>query len=226
MRKWLLASLAVLMVSVSPTWDSYAQTRFSVEDGGVVFTDGKDVLCTPKEGLWSIASGWKDEWMTDWTHVKASKVEKTGAWTILRGTASFEQGDLELTDSYSQTEDGLVRCVRRFEWTGKDTLRNVTLSVRLQEKGNGLSLFAPGIVYYGNKNGASVNPKLIATWTGTPGEFAIFEDHRYPMPFVMLENPSTLRAVAVHTTPSRSVEPFLTTSGGRSGPRQGKDVQK
>ncbi|MBQ6184292.1 MAG: hypothetical protein IJK48_00290 [Bacteroidales bacterium] len=202
MRKWLLASLAVLMVSVSPTWDSYAQTRFSVEDGGVVFTDGKDVLCTPKEGLWSIASGWKDEWMTDWTHVKASKVEKTGAWTILRGTASFEQGDLELTDSYSQTEDGLVRCVRRFEWTGKDTLRNVTLSVRLQEKGNGLSLFATGIVYYGNKNGASVNPKLIATWTGAPGEFAIFEDHRYPMPFVMLENPSTLRAVAVHTTPS------------------------
>lgn len=202
MRKWLLASLAVLMVSVSPTWDSYAQTRFSVEDGGVVFTDGKDVLCTPKEGLWSIASGWKDDWMTDWTHVKASKVEKTGAWTILRGTASFEQGDLELTDSYSQTEEGLVRCVRRFEWTGKDTLRNVTLSVRLQEKGNGLSLFAPGIVYYGNKNGASVNPKLIATWTGAPGEFAIFEDHRYPMPFVMLENPSTLRAVAVHTTPS------------------------
>lgn len=190
------------MVSVSSTWDSYAQTRFSVEDGGVVFTDGKDVLRTPAEGLWSVATGLKDDWMTDWTHVKASKVEKTGAWTVLKGIASFSQGDLELTDSYSQTEDGLVRCIRRFEWTGKDTLRNVTLSVRLQEKGDGLSLFAPGIVYYGNKNGASVNPKLIATWTGSPGEFAVFEDHRYPMPFVMLENPSTLRAVAVHTTPS------------------------
>ena len=73
------------MVSVSPTGVLYAQTRFSIENGGVVFTDGKDVLRTPSEGLWSVATGWKDDWMTDWTHVKASKVETTGAWTILKG---------------------------------------------------------------------------------------------------------------------------------------------
>ena len=140
--------------------------------------------------------------MTDWTHVKVSKVETTGMWTILKGEARFGEGTLELTDSYSRTSDGLVRCVRRFEWTGKDTLKNVTLSVRLQEKGDGLSLFAPGIVYYGNKNGASVNADIIATWNGKPGEIAVFEDHRYPMPFVMLEDPARLRAVAVHSIPS------------------------
>ena len=193
---------ALLVALVVPDFVVSSQTRFLVKDGGVVFTDGTDTLRTPSEGLWSVAAGWKDDWMSDWTHVKATKIEKTGDWTVLKGSAGFKEGELELTDSYSLTPEGLVRCVRRFEWTGKDTLRNVTLSVRLQEKGNGLSLFAPGIVYYGNKNGASVNPELIATWSGHPGELAVFEDHRYPMPFVMLENPSSLRAVAVHTTPS------------------------
>lgn len=193
---------ALLVALVVPDFVISAQTSFQVKDGGVVFTDGTDTLRTPSEGLWSVATGWKDDWMSDWTHVKATKVEITGDWTVLKGSAGFKEGELELTDSYSLTPEGLVRCVRRFEWTGKDTLRNVTLSVRLQEKGNGLSLFAPGIVYYGNKNGASVNPELIATWNGHPGELAVFEDHRYPMPFVMLENPSSLRAVAVHTTPS------------------------
>lgn len=195
----LLSLLVVLVASGSALC---AQTRFEVLDGGVVFTDGIDTLRTPAEGLWSVATGWKDDWMTDWIHVKATKVEKTGSWTILKGAARFGSGDLEVTDAYSLTPEGLVRCVRRFEWTGKDTLRNVTLSVRLQEKGNGLSFFAPGILYYGNKNGASVNPELIATWNGRLGEIAVFEDHRHPMPFVMLENPGSLRAVAVHSTPS------------------------
>ena len=202
MKKYIFASLALLVSFVASTGLSYAQTRFEVNEGRVIFTDGKDTLRTPQEGLWSIATGWKDDWMTDWTHVKVSKVEATGSWTVLKGEARFGEGILELTDLYSRTADGLVRCQRRFEWTGKETLNNVTLSVRLQEKGNNLSLLAPGIVYYGNKNGASVNADYVATWEGRPGDIAVFEDHRYPMPFVMLENPSALHAVAVHSIPS------------------------
>ncbi len=204
----------LLIALVTPTSGLSAQTRLLVENGTVAFTDGRDTLHTPAEGLWSVATEWEDDWMTGWRHVKPEETVNAGELTILKGKASFNGGDLELTDTYSQTAEGLVRCVRRFEWTGKDTLRHVTLSVRLQEKGNGLSLCAPGIIYYGNKNGAAVNPELIATWTGSPGELAVFEDHRYPMPFVMLENPSTLRAVAVHTTRPLSAGPSSRTSGG------------
>lgn len=180
-----------------------AQTRLLTGDGcPVIFTDGIDSLRTPSEGLWSIATGWKDDWPDGWIHASPQAVERSGEWTILRGTIELPQGKMLLTDSYAPAADGMVRCVRRFEWKGPETLRHATLSVRLQRRGNGLSLFAPGIVYYGNKNGAAVNPAAVPVWTGAPGEFAIFEDHRYPMPFVMLEDASGLRALAVHTVPS------------------------
>ena len=191
-----------MLLTASPTNALYAQTSVLVKDGEVLFTDGNDTLRTPSEGLWSVATGWKDDWMSDWKHAAPSCVETSGKWTVVKGSVSLGSGTMGFSDSYSLTSEGAVRCVRRFEWKGEDTLRNVTLSVRLQEKGNGLSLFAPGIVYYGNKNGASVNPERVPVWNGKPGEFAIFEDHRYPMPFLMLENPSALHATAVHVIPS------------------------
>ena len=202
MRFKIFASLALLSVLALPTKYTYAQTRLVAEGGRVAFTDGKDTLRTPSEGLWSVATEWKDGWMAGWRHVRPQSVETTGKWTIVRGSVRIGEGDLELSDFYTSASDGTVRCVRRFEWKGEDTLKHVTLSVRLQKKGDGLSLFAPGTVYYGNKNGASVNPDYIPVWNGRPGEFAIFEDHRYPMPFIMLEDPSALRAAAVHTVPS------------------------
>ena len=60
----------------------------------------------------------------------------------------------------------------------------------------------PGVLYYGNKNGAKVNPNIIPVYEGNPGEFAIFEEHRYPMPFAMLENAAEGYAAALHTVPS------------------------
>ncbi|MBO5860150.1 MAG: hypothetical protein J6Q45_00580, partial [Alistipes sp.] len=47
-----------------------------------------------------------------------------------------------------------------------------------------------------------VNPNIIPVYNGQAGEFAIFEDHRYPIPFVMLENVKESCAAALHTTPS------------------------
>ena len=180
-----------------------AQTRLVTgSDLSVAFTDGADTLRAPAEGLWSIATEWKDDWPDGWIHVKPQEAETAGEWAILRGTLTLPQGKMLLSDAYSPTADGMIRCIRRFEWKGPDTLRHATLSVRLQKQGNGLSLFAPGIVYYGNSNGAKVNPDAVPVWTGAPGEFAIFEDHRYPMPFVMLEDAGALRAFAVHTVPS------------------------
>ena len=194
-----IAVLAALM-AVLPLG---AQTRLLTgDDLSVAFTDGVDTLRAPAEGLWSIATSWNDDWPSGWVHVKAQEKETSGEWTILKATLELPQGKMLLRDAYSPTPDGMVRCVRRFEWKGPETLSHATLSVRLQKSGTGLSLFAPGIVYYGNSNGAAVNPAAVPVWTGAPGEFAIFEDHRYPMPFVMLEDAAALRALAVHTVPS------------------------
>ncbi|MEG1935051.1 MAG: hypothetical protein RR141_03585, partial [Rikenellaceae bacterium] len=105
-------------------------------------------------------------------------------------------------DSYRAASGSLVRVVRRWEWMGKDTLKKATLSVRFKVEGGSLQPFAPGILYYGNPAGAKINPEIIPVYTGKNGEFAIFEDHRYSMPFFMLENSKDKYAVALHTVPS------------------------
>ncbi|MBO4340397.1 MAG: hypothetical protein J5835_03070 [Bacteroidales bacterium] len=180
-----------------------AQIRLtSGDDYSISFTDGKDTLRTPPEGLWSVATKWNEDWPAGWVHAMPESMEISGQWTILKGTIKLPQGEMLLRDAYSQTPEGMIHCVRRWEWKGKETLQHATLSVRLQRRGNGLSLFAPGIVYYGNSNGAAVNQEAVPVWTGAPGELAVFEDHRYPMPFVMLEDAAALRAIAVHTVPS------------------------
>ena len=197
-RKYFLLAASLLAASTLS-----AQTRLLTgDDLSVVFTDGVDTLKVPAEGLWSISTEWKDDWPSGWVHVKAREKETSGEWTILKGSVELPQGKMLLRDAYSPTPDGMIYCVRRFEWKGPETLRHATLSVRLQKRGTGLSLFAPGIVYYGNSNGAAVNPAAVPVWTGAPGEFAIFEDHRYPMPFVMLEDAAALRALAVHIIPT------------------------
>ena len=140
--------------------------------------------------------------MTDWKYSNPEHIEQTGQWTIISGKIEFPQGNLYLRDSYKPVKEGLVQCRRRFEWKGNDTLRQVNLSIRFRVKGDKMQTLMPGIIYYGNKNGAKVNPNVIPVYTATPGELAIFEDHRFPMPFVMLENASNKYAAALHTTPS------------------------
>ena len=183
------------------TGSSYAQISFT--DNRPVFgLHGEAVVTAPDEGLWSVATGWQDDWMCSWVHADPQKMETIGEWTILSGKMPLEGGDLLLRDSYRQIRNGLVQCVRRYEWTGKETLAGVTLSVRMKMAGDGMMPLLPGILYYGNKNGAKVNPNIIPVYEGKPGEFAIFEEHRYPMPFAMLENAADGYAAAIHTLPS------------------------
>lgn len=163
---------------------------------------GDQLLTVPEEGLWSISTEWQQDWMQGWKHAAPEKMERSGKWTILSGRMEFPQGTLLLRDAYREEEGGRVRCRRRFEWQGNDTLPHVNLSVKLRLKGEKMQAFMPGILYYGNKNGAKVNPNIIPVYTGEPGEFAVFEDHRFPMPFVMLENAPQKYAAALHTTPS------------------------
>ena len=191
----LLVSLVVMAGS------SYAQ--ISLENNRPMFgLRGENVVTVPDEGLWSVATGWEDDWMCSWVHADPQKVEQCGDWTVLSGKMALDGGELLLRDSYRQIRTGLVQCVRRYEWTGTETLRHVTLSVRWNMPGERMMPCLPGILYYGNSNGAKVNPEIIPVYEGRDGEFAIFEEHRYPMPFAMLENAAEGNAAAIHSVPS------------------------
>ena len=191
-----ILSLFVAVVALSATAQTYNTEPFSIA------LNGKTIVSAPAEGLWSVATDWNEDWMCNWHHASPERVEQRGEWSIAHGKIALEQGELVLRDSYRQTENGLLHCIRRFEWHGDAPLEKVTLSVRLNVAGESLMPCLPGILYYGNKNGAEVNSDIIPVYNATAGEFAIFEEHRYPMPFAMLESAAGGYAVALHTVPS------------------------
>ena len=194
MKRFLALFLAV--AALSATAQTYKAEPFSIE------LNGQKVVSAPAEGLWSVATGWSNDWMCDWHHASPERIEQVGQWSIAHGKITLEQGELVLRDSYRQMDNGLLQCIRRFEWHGSAPLEKVTLSVRLNVAGEALMPCLPGILYYGNKNGAKVNSDIIPVYNATAGEFAIFEEHRYPMPFAMLESAADGYAVALHTVPS------------------------
>ena len=180
-----------------------AQTQFTIEAGGPAWKlDGRTLLSAPAEGLWSIATAWENDWPAQWVHATPTSRTQSGEWTILTATVRIHNGEMFLRDAYRELPNSLTQCIRRYQWNGPDTLRRATLSVRLAMEGEHLMPLLPGILYYGNPNGAQVNPNIIPVYGGNEGDFAIFEDHRYPQPFAMLESASGHYAAAVHTTPS------------------------
>lgn len=194
MKRFLALFLAV--AALSATAQTYKAKPFSIA------LNGNTIVYAPAEGLWSVATDWQNDWMCDWHHASPERIEQVGQWSIVHGKIALEQGELVLRDSYRQAENGLLHCIRRFEWHGSAPLEKVTLSVRLNVAGEALMPCLPGILYYGNKNGAKVNSNIIPVYNATAGEFAIFEEHRYPMPFAMLESAAGGYAVALHTVPS------------------------
>lgn len=180
-----------------------ASAQFAVRDKKPCFLINNQLAINPPaEGLWSVSGKWQNERPVNWQHANPTTVLNTGDWTIFKGEISFPEGILLVRDSYKQVKEGLVQCIRRFEWTGKVPLKHTTLSVRFQVQGQNLEPLLPGILYYGNKMGAKVNPNIIPVYTGKAGEFAVFEEHRYSMPFAMLENFDSKFAGTLHSTPS------------------------
>ncbi|MCX6225749.1 MAG: hypothetical protein NTV01_13525 [Bacteroidia bacterium] len=170
---------------------------------------GKTLITAPAEGLWSIATAWANDWPTDWKHTSPSKIEQSGDWQIISGELALPQGIWKIRDAY-RLENGLVKCIRRFEWTGKTAIDSITLSVRFRVSGIRCQAFLPGILYYGNPSGYQNTPDCVPHYFGNPGEMAIFEDHRFPMPFTCLESVGTLKFGAViHTVPSSLRDPKL-----------------
>eukprot|EP00731_Ephydatia_muelleri_P033008 g33008.t1 len=160
-------------------------------------------MSSPKEGLWSIATGWENGWPSNWQHAQISEIKEVGEWKEVIGKLTLPEGDWLLKDYYRE-EAGKIKCIRRYEWKGKQTLETVTLSVRFQLPSNNAKPFLPGILYYGNPSGEKNGKDNVAWYHGEAGEEALFEEHRYPMPFSSVEwkTGNNYYGAALHTVPS------------------------
>jgi hypothetical protein len=175
----------------------YDGTNYNVK----IVLDGEDFLNSPPEGLWSIATEWKNSWPAGWIHAGSTEIEHIGDWTILRGKLETPAGNWRLSDSY-HPKGKVIKCIRRFVWEGTPPTKFVTLSVRFLCPGSGSSAVLPGIIYHGNPSGAKSG--RVPVYSGEPGQEAIYEEHRFPMPYASLEwsVKDSMQGAALHSLPS------------------------
>lgn len=193
----LLFSLAVSMTFAA---EPEIKLEYTAE-GQVVISRDHQRMASPEEGLWSIATDWSDNQPTQWVHVQPEKKVETQGWTILTGQTTLGSATITFRDAY-RAEQGMIKCIRRFEYHGKTDLEKITLSSRWVVPGQNQQAFLPGILYYGNPSGEKNTPENVPVYHGQSGEFAIFEEHRFPMPFVALEQQDGQGASALHSIPT------------------------
>lgn len=198
---------SILFGTIVFTADSTAQKlAVNMSEAGYsisVSDNNKVLLSSPTEGLWSIATGWDNGWSSQWQHAKAISVKDIGEWKEVTGKLVLPEGEWLLKDFYRE-ESGKIKCIRRFEWKGKQTLEKVTLAIRWILPSTNAKPFLPGIIFYGNPSGEKNGKDNVPWYHGTPGEEALFEEHRYPMPFASMEwkDNNNYYGAALHTVPS------------------------
>lgn len=166
----------------------------------VLNKNGDVAMKTPKNGLWAIATNWENKWMDKWYYGDPDKVEEINGYTILSGKVILPEGNMLIRDAYFQ-ENGRIKCIRKFTWTGEKPLPKSTLSVRFLATGKSKNVLMPGILYYGNPAGERSG--RTPTYHGEVGDMAFFEEHRFPMPFVSLEwGKEKLYGAALHSLPT------------------------
>ena len=174
MKHYFAMSLTVLILVMSGVFCLHSYGRpldLRTEHDGTdyrvkIVLDSEDVLISPPEGLWSIATEWNNSWPAGWIHAKPTEIEHVGDWTILRGKLETPAGTWWLSDSY-RPEGNVIKCIRRFTWDGAATAEFVTLSVRFQCRGRGSKAVLPGILYHGNPSSKPCSVVLSRTITLT-----------------------------------------------------------
>lgn len=162
----------------------------------------------PKEGRWSIATGWADGWPSGWHHIQVASSRGVGEWQIEEGELLLPSGLLKLRDASRIVDEatGLMEVRRRWDWMGEESLEKVTLSVRVSVTGMQEGRpFLPGISYYDNPAGQSVDPTRIPVIQAAEGtRRGFYEEHRYPMTFAAAEGEvdGRLSVAALHSIPS------------------------
>lgn len=141
--------------------------------------------CSAGEGLLApeVGVGWTNGWVRTWRR---------------------DVPGLVIRDTTTPLSNGLVKIVRRWTYRGEKPLDEVVLSVRYRVKGEPTvqKPFIPGVLFYGNPSNAGRKDGRVPVYAGAAGEFAIFEEHRLPMPFVAVEDPTNRTFTAVHALPS------------------------
>ena len=173
-----------------------------VREGRVeALAEGQVIVTSPPEGLWSIACGWSEQWPAGWVHGAPAEVTSTGEWTVIEGRLDACGGTWSIRDAY-RVEDRAIHGIRRFTWQGTQDAPTATLSVRFQAASDSSSVLLPGILYHGNPSGARSG--RVPVFSSRPGEEALYEEHRYPMPFasVELRRGERVWGAALHTKPS------------------------
>ncbi len=166
--------------------------------------EGFPALTFPKEGRWSVATAWENDWPSGWRHAGAESVEEVGEWTIYEGRLELPDGILLLRDAERELFPGLRELRRRWTWTGDHPLDQATLSIRIRWEASAARPFLPGISYYDNPAGQSVDPTRIPVIGNQPGDKGFYEEHRFPMPLAGAEGKidGKVFAAALHTLPS------------------------
>lgn len=196
--------LTLLLLLFSASLFAQVEMKVNLDSGTPAFLfKNETFISAPDEGLWSIATKWENDWPAGWTHASPTKIEKSGDWQILTGILSLSEGDFHIRDAYRK-EGNKIKCIRRFEWKGEQTLETTTLSVRWKIDAEKPKAFLPGILYYGNPSGEKNGVHKVPVYHGEAGEKAMFEEHRYPMPFASFEWQTNgyYKGAALHTKPS------------------------
>jgi hypothetical protein len=166
-------------------------------------SDGDWLIKTSQEGLWKIGTGWENGWVKDWKYGQPDSIYYSNGWTILEGTIPLKNGVWNIKDAWQQKGE-LVIGKRRFEWMGTEAIDSFTLSINFTTNGIIKDILMPGILYNGNPAGHSNTPDCVPHFNAATEDFAIFEEHRFPMPFTWITtSKDTSASLALITQPSQ-----------------------
>jgi hypothetical protein len=169
---------------------------------------GSDAISwLPAEGRWSVATAWEDGWPAGWLHRSPLQSSTHGDWRVHEGEFVLPTGTLKVRDAERMRSPGLREVRRRWEWKGETPLSPVSLSIRVLSGLAQARPILPGISYYDNPAGQSVDATRIPVISAArPLRRGFYEEHRFPMTFAALEGNAagagSLSVVALHSVPS------------------------
>ena len=84
------AELGMLFIIVFFPIIFSAQAVLNIKESGnsfqvAVSAINAGTITFPEEGLWSMATGWENDWPADCHHAKPDKIQEIGEWKILSG---------------------------------------------------------------------------------------------------------------------------------------------
>lgn len=148
----------------------------------------------PAGAVWSVFNTWDDPHSPALTHwfggehdFKASKIQQTERGEVLAtGEGSIEGQRWEFQDLYT-FEHGAVKIVRRWRHASLESQSPITLvtAVRIRVQDDPRVVF-PGILYNGNPGAYPAMP--VPRFPFVADSKALYEEHRFPVPFVNVES--------------------------------------